>query len=155
MRPDHTHPGFQQTIIFDVDGTLADIEHRRHWVQDKPKNWHAFNNTMHLDTPHHDIIWLLHLMHNAGATILVASGRGEESREVTEDWLKTHGVSYAKLYMRPAKDYRGDDVIKMEILDQMRADGWNPTMAVDDRSRVVDAWRNAGLRCLQVNPGDF
>jgi hypothetical protein len=26
-------------VIFDIDGTLADPEHRRHYVRVKPKNW--------------------------------------------------------------------------------------------------------------------
>ena len=29
-------------IIFDIDGTIADIEHRRVYVRSKPKNWRAF-----------------------------------------------------------------------------------------------------------------
>ena len=82
----------------------------------------------------------------------------EEDRAVTEAWLRdVAGVDgmYAKLYMRPAKDYRSDDIIKGEILDQMHEDGYDPTMAVDDRDQVVAMFRARGLRVLQVAPGDF
>jgi len=145
-------------VCFDVDGTLADCEHRRHFVSTKPKNWPAFNRAMKNDTPHLDIIWMLRTFHQAGVTILIASGRGEDDRAVTVDWLdNVAGIAglYTKLYMRPAKDYRSDDKIKSDILDQMRLDGFNPTMAVDDRQQVVDEWRRRGLRCLQVQPGSF
>jgi hypothetical protein len=149
------HPG---CVVFDIDGTLASIEHRRHFVRSKPKNWMAFRRGMAHDLPCHDIIWLLKTMKAAGCTVLVASGRGEEDREVTETWLRdVAGVEglYERLYMRAEQDYRSDDVVKGEILDQMIADGFQPTIAVDDRNQVVDMWRARGLRCLQVAPGDF
>jgi hypothetical protein len=110
------------------------------------------------DTAHEDIVWMLRTFHAAGCTILIASGRGEEDRETTETWLRdVVGIDslYSKLYMRPAKDYRSDDIIKSEILDQMHEDGYNPTIAVDDRQQVVDMFRSRGLRVLQVAPGNF
>jgi phosphoglycolate phosphatase-like HAD superfamily hydrolase len=146
----------KKIVIFDIDGTLANIEHRRAFVRDKPKNWPAFNKAMVNDTPHDDVIWLFKLMQNEPDTImLVASGRGEEDREKTEKWLLEQRVVYQKLYMRPAKDSRRDDIIKEEILAQIRAEFGEPYMAIDDRNQVVDMWRRNGLRCLQVAPGDF
>jgi phosphoglycolate phosphatase-like HAD superfamily hydrolase len=146
------------TVIFDVDGTIANCEHRVHWVRSRPSNWAAFNRAMHLDTPNADIVWLLRAMHAAGATILIASARGAEQRQVTEDWLRDSagvGGLYEKLYMRAAGDNRSDDIVKSEILDQMILDGYQPSMAVDDRDRVVKTWRARGLRCLQVAEGNF
>lgn len=149
---------FPECIIFDIDGTLANCDHRIHWVRSKPKNWPAFSRAMKDDTPNWDIIWLLQSVWMAGATILIASGRSEDDRAVTEKWLNEVAKipdKYTKLYMRASKDYRSDDIVKSEILDQMRTDGYNPTMAIDDRQQVVDMWRRRGLRCLQVAPGDF
>jgi phosphoglycolate phosphatase-like HAD superfamily hydrolase len=149
---------FPKTVIFDVDGTLANCEHRIHWVRSKPKNWMAFNRAMQADTPHWDIVWLLRTFHSAGVTILIASGRSEDDRAVTENWLNNvANISglYSRLYMRASKDYRRDDIVKSEILDQMRVDGYEPIIAVDDRQQVVDMFRARGLRVLQVAPGDF
>lgn len=144
--------------IWDIDGTLANIEHRRHWVQNKPKNWKAFSSSMHLDTPYTDIVWMLRRFHESNVTILIASGRSEDDRAVTVNWLDNvaglKGV-YSRLYMRASRDYRSDDIVKSEILDQMVLDGYNPTIAVDDRQQVVDMWRSRGLRVLQVAPGNF
>lgn len=149
------HPG---CAVFDIDGTLSNLDHRRHFVRSKPKNWMAFRRGMSHDLPNYDVIWLLKTMKAAGCTILIASGRGEEDRVVTETWLRdVAGVSdlYERLYMRPAGDYRSDDIVKGEILDQMLVDGFNPAIAVDDRQSVTDMWRARGLRCLQVSEGNF
>lgn len=146
----------QKIIVFDIDGTLANIEHRRHHVQNGRRNWPAFNKEMVNDTPHEDIIWLLHgLQFYMDCTILIASGRGEEDREKTEWWLSSQCIPYVKLYMRPAKDSRKDSIIKREILDQIRAEFGEPFMVFDDRNQVVNMWRENGIRCLQVAPGDF
>jgi FMN phosphatase YigB (HAD superfamily) len=33
--------------IFDIDGTLADISHRLHFIQQEPKDWRGFYSEMH------------------------------------------------------------------------------------------------------------
>jgi hypothetical protein len=147
--------GIPTAVIFDIDGTVANISHRRHYVRDGNKNWGAFNNTMHLDTVYPDVLWLYNVIRQTGVTMLFASGRGEEQRQVTVDWLSDNGFVYERLYMRPARDYRPDHIIKAEILEKMRADGFDPTMAFDDRNQVVSFWRSAGLRCLQLADGNF
>jgi hypothetical protein len=168
-----------KTVIVDIDGTLANIAHRRHFVASKPKNWKAFNASMHLDTLNEDIadlvrlIWLGHdQIDNVETRIILASGRGEETRQVTTDWLLKYNIwpevtdpkfvfktpprfIYERLYMRPLKDNRSDVIVKQEILEQIKKDGFDPFMAIDDRDGVVAMWRSNGLRCLQVDRGDF
>lgn len=144
-----------KVIVFDIDGTIADIEHRRHFVRSKPRNWPAFNRAMVHDTPYPDIIWLFNVLKAAGCTMLIASGRGSEDRAKTETWLANNGIVYEKLYMRPAKDSRADNIIKAEIIEQIRTEYGEPYLWFDDRNQVVDAIRAAGVRVLQVAPGDF
>lgn len=145
-------------IIFDIDGTLADVEHRTHWVRSNPKNWAAFDAAMVHDQPYHDIIWMLKVFKDSGATILIASGRSDKMKSHTVEWLdNVAGLAgyYSRLYMRKEADKRPDNIVKAEILSQMRMDGFDPTIAIDDRNQVVNMWREQGLRCLQVAPGDF
>lgn len=150
-----------KTVIVDIDGTVANGEHRQHHVRrvkGQKRNWMAFNELMHLDTPHWDVIWLVKMLKQAGCQIVFCSGRNEDDREVTIKWLnetaELEGI-YEKLYMRASKDYRDDSIIKRELLAKLREDGYDPFMVIDDRDRVVKMWREEGLRCLQVNPGDF
>lgn len=146
----------KKIIVFDIDGTLANIEHRRAFVRAKPKNWPAFNRAMVNDTPYIDITWLYRtLQQQSDTTMLIASGRGEEDRAKTEKWLTDNCLYYVNLYMRPAKDSRPDNIIKQEILEEIRGQHGEPFLWFDDRNQVVNAIRDSGVRVLQVAPGDF
>ena len=57
--------------------------------------------------------------------------------------------------MRAEGDRRQDDLVKSDLLDKIRIDGFDPVIAFDDRDKVVKMWRERGLRCLQVDRGDF
>jgi FMN phosphatase YigB (HAD superfamily) len=143
-------------IVFDIDGTLADVTHRRQFVATKPKNWAAWNAGMSRDTVHEDIRWMLMKLRRVpGSKTILCSGRGEETREVTEQWLSDNRIPYEDLYMRKTKDYRQDSIVKVELLAQIREEHGEPYMWFDDRQQVVDAIRAEGVRVLQVAPGDF
>jgi FMN phosphatase YigB (HAD superfamily) len=143
-------------IVFDIDGTLADVTHRRHWVANSPKNWAAWNAAMSGDPVNEDIRWILMKLRRVpGSKTILCSGRGEENREVTEQWLSDNRIPYEDLYMRKAKDYRQDYTVKVELLARIRKEHGEPFMWFDDRQQVVDAIRAEGVRVLQVAPGDF
>ena len=142
-------------VVFDIDGTLANVEHRRQFVANRPKNWAAWNAGMPNDTVNEDIKWMLNSFLDADATIILCSGRGEETRAVTEQWLRDSAIYSAALFMRKAKDYRKDSIVKVELLQQIREQWGEPFLWVDDRKQVVDAIRAEGIRVLQVAPGDF
>ncbi len=89
------------------------------------------------------------------ASIVLCTGRQEQHRAVTEEWLARHHVPFAYLYMRPTEDYRDDTEIKAELLTKILKDGWRPIMAFDDRNKVVAMWRRLGVPCAQVAEGDF
>lgn len=155
MTPHPTHPpGATRCYVFDIDGTLADCSHRIHYIQSQPKLWDEFFAQCHLDKPIPHIIDLARRLY-VTAPIVFVSGRSDQCREQTEQWLQEHGLPFSPLYMRTEGDHRDDDIIKLELLAQLRADGFEPIMAFDDRNRVVAAWRSAGIPCAQVAEGDF
>lgn len=145
-----------KSYLFDIDGTLADCSHRIHHIQKTPKDWDTFFAACHLDAPIRHIIELAqHLAKYSGATIVYVSGRSDQCRRETSLWLGKQYLPAGPLYMRKEGDHRDDDIIKLELLAQLRADGFDPIMAFDDRDRVVAAWRSAGIPCAQVAPGGF
>ena len=144
--------------IFDIDGTLANCSHRLHHIQKQPKDWDSFFAECHLDTPHPHIIRLAQDLSRGSileVPVVYVSGRSDQCRHQTEAWLQNNMCPPGPVYMRKAGDHRDDDILKLELLSQVRADGFEPIMAFDDRSRVVRAWRSAGIPCAQVAEGDF
>ena len=148
----------KKAILCDVDGTLANIVHRLHHIKQKPAHWGKFKQEAYSDEPYNDIVWLVRALAATGANILIVTARMEEEREVTTKWLdEVAGLKhvYEKIYMRKQDDFREDSIIKKELLEQIKSEGYEPYMVIDDRNRVVKMWRDFGLRCLQVREGDF
>lgn len=144
--------------LFDIDGTALNGEHRLHHIQKSPKDWKAYFAACKDDKPHRHICNLIGDLLRAGRVIIYASGRPETTREDTLNSLRAYADPYLiteRLYMRAATDFRPDDIIKIEMLQKIRVDGFDPVMAFDDRNRVVAAWRSAGIPCAQVADGDF
>lgn len=142
-------------IIVDIDGTLANVDHRRHFVRDGKKQWKRFFDAMDKDTlvqPVNDIINMVRGI--TFSQVLLVSGRGEEYRSVTENWLKEHQVDYNALYMRRAKDYRSDVIVKSEIYDNDIAPYYNVWFVIDDRPSVIRMWREKGLFVFAVGDGE-
>lgn len=142
-------------IICDLDGTLADCEHRRHWIRTNPKNYEAFHLAEDRDTLIAPVAIVIQSLARFRHQIILCSARPESSREVTEKWLAKHQIKYAALYMRENNDSRSGDIIKEELLDRIFADGFSPMLVFEDRTCVVAMWRRRGLICAQVADGDF
>ena len=148
----------RKAIICDIDGTLADLEHRRKFVETTPKNWDKFFEPERVkqDKLIEPVRSVIQSLQRDNAIIFV-SGRREDLRSVTIDWLRKHGLWMHPfiLRMRKMDDRRADTLVKQEILAELQEDGWKPWLAVDDRNSVVAMWREQGLTCLQVAEGDF
>lgn len=148
-----------QTIIFDLDGTLANIEHRRHWL-DKEQHpdmnsdarWRAFYAACVDDTPNVPVITLLQILRHS-FKIAIFSARSGEVRAQTETWLKEHGIWPDFFRMRDAGDHTLDRELKAQWLAEYGKD--KVFCVFDDRSSVVAMWRAQGLPCFQVAPGEF
>lgn len=147
-------------IIVDLDGTLCNTDHRQHHMHSTDggkKNWPAFFREMGKDPPHD---WCRTLIASVclaeAAEVVLCSGRPNDYRADTEDWLYRYGVEYSHLLMRSEKDSRRDDVIKEIILDFEILTRYKEIIfAVDDRQQVVDLWRRRGITALQCAKGDF
>lgn len=153
-----------RAVIFDIDGTLADVDHRRQFLPD----WGKFFGAQHLDTPIEPVRWLAQQLYQVPSDyrdwghdntkehyVLIVSARPADYMQVTVDWLRKHDIFYDALYMRPAGDYRKDAIVKGEILQQIIDDGYEPFLVIDDRPEVVAMWRDYGLVCLQCAPEEI
>ncbi len=148
----------KKAVIVDLDGTIANSDERLHHIRKLPKDWDSFHAEAYNDIPIDDIIFVVKALYSAGMQILICTARSEDNRVLTTKWLEDKsGLKglYEKIYMRSKGDLRDDSIIKIELLEEMRRDGFNPVMAIDDRNHVVKAWRDSGIRCLHVCDGNY
>lgn len=153
-------------IIFDLDGTLADIEHRLHYItkdvapingkSKRKPDWDAFHLACVDDQPITPLIETFKAFNNGLNQIEIWSGRSDMVRDQTLCWLLNQGVLPSQLLMRMHGDYRPDHELKETwLLQLVGITGRIPDLVFDDRQRIVDMWRRHGIRCCQVAPGDF
>lgn len=145
-------------VIFDLDGTLALCDHRRHHLQKTPKDWDAFYAACDKDVPNLPVLAVMELlMADPYCRVEIWSGRRASEREKTLLWFS--GVldgPAPKMVMRPHKDHSPDDALKARWLDEhLAAGGPMPSLVFDDRDRMVAMWRARGIVCCQVAPGAF
>ena len=167
----------KNTVIFDLDGTLANIEVRRDKSL-KPNgklDWEIFaapSSIMDWDTPNEPVIKMAQMFKADGFKIIIFSGRNDRGFVATNHWLTRYDVPHDLLVLRPDKfkanswpiangnqatpdmRFMPDEILKKAMLDTF-VDINDVFLVVDDRDKVVKMWRDLGLNTFQVAPGDF
>ena len=150
----------KNTIIFDLDGTLADISVRRN-LATKPNgkmDWDIFfdPDNIKLDVPNDPVVKMAQLFAEDGFTIIIFSGRSDKTIHTTRSWLTRNRVPFHKLVMRDSvtNHFVPDDILKKDMLNK-HLDIDDVFFVVDDRQKVVDMWRSLGLKVFQVDEGNF
>lgn len=151
-----------KNVIFDLDGTLALIDKRRaiSTLPNGKMDWDTFFDpkNIDLDQPNDAVITMAKILKAAGNRIVILSGRSKATKDATKMWLKKFDVPFDILKMRPtSKDFKfmPDDQLKQMWLDQLFTNKDDIVCVFDDRQKVVDMWRQNGLTCMQVAPGNF
>ena len=142
-------------VIFDLDGTLADISHRLHFIQQEKKDWDSFFDACKDDKPIIQTIDVARALYEAGFVIEIWSGRSMRVRRETEDWLKRNNVRFHLMRLRSETDRRSDVILKEDWLHSLIYRISWPTLVFEDRTRVVEMWRKNGVKCFQVDSGDY
>lgn len=135
-----------KALICDLDGTLALMNGRN------PFDGAACESDL-LNKP---VANVLKNYKAIGYKILLLSGRKDDCKTQTINWLAKHNIEYDMLEMRKADDNRMDAIVKRELFEAHIAGKFFIEFVLDDRNQVVSLWRNElGLPCFQVNYGDF
>lgn len=146
-------------VIFDLDGTIANIDHRLHYL-DK-KDWKGFFLACGDDEPILPVINVLKAFVEAGHHVEIWSGRSDVAERETYEWLDKHirkfnspNVIYPSTiltHMRADGDNTPDYILKENWLHEFhQKHGKFPDIIFDDRQQVVDMWRRNGVLCAQV-----
>ncbi|CAM0048858.1 polynucleotide kinase [Vibrio phage K389] len=161
-----------RNVIFDLDGTLALCDHRRHHVEGDVKNWDAFFAECDRDTVNEPIARLFRFYRDSPLhRVWILSGRSgtEETHYKTVSWLVGNDLTPVSFGMRDIPvneaaqrvslrqygDRRPDVEVKLEMIRQHGLTPENTEIVFDDRNCMVNAWRLWGFQCCQVAEGDF
>lgn len=142
------------TIVVDLDGTLNNCVHRQHLAQEG--RWDEFHQELLLDDPYPDVAWFLNILPKEDF-IIALTGRDIAFEKQTWIWLEQQKLTGCidHILMRPKSDFTPDHILKPQLLEEY-FDGCRDKVleevmvVLEDRDKVVEAWRNYGLPCWQV-----
>lgn len=144
FQPPKYNPNLPDALIVDMDGTLAILHNRSPYDVSKCEQ----------DLPNQPVLDTVYKWQES-TKIIVVSGRTDDGKTLTENWLAKYGVKYSALYLRKTGDMRKDSIIKEEIYHKYIEGKYNIRFILDDRNQVVEMWRSLGLTVFQVAEGDF
>lgn len=130
--------------MLDIDGVLADVRHRLHHLERKPKDWAGFFAAMSKDTLLAEGYTLAHTFWSEGHRIVYVTGRPAEYRDVTLAWLRANDLPTGEVIMRRRGDQRPAAVVKTELVRELQKSD-TIVAIVDDDPAVVAALRSHAL----------
>lgn len=137
--------------LVDLDGTLADVTKFEHFVRDSRRNFDAFHRAS-LRAPVNKVVSkLVRQLFISGVSIIIVTGRAVKWDQGTRTWLRTNGIPFDNLLMRPEHDPRPDVECKLEMFNKISKD-FKVLCALDDRPQVIELWRSLGVPVVVV-PG--
>jgi len=146
----------QKAIIVDIDGTLANVDHRLKYLIAPKVNGlkKEFHDRLLSDKLN---IWCKEIIikFSKEYKIILLTCRPELYREMTIKWLLKQGIEHDFLYMRAIDDSRPDYIIKKELYYTKIQEYYSVSFILEDRKTVVEMWRKLGLVCLQCQKGNF
>lgn len=141
-KPEVYNPDLPDCYIFDIDGTLAQMNGRSPYDYTKV-------DTDTLNTPVAKVFLSLK------DKKFIFSGRKDLCHQETVDWLLKNGLeSYYDLFMREAGDDRKDYIVKREIYEKHIKGKYNVIGVFDDRLQVCRMWYELGLPLFRVGNPD-
>ncbi|HET8686988.1 MAG TPA: HAD family acid phosphatase [Methanosarcina sp.] len=130
----------KRIAIFDLDGTLCDHSHRIHLVSGKKKDFDKYHDLCPIDPPNESVVASCKRMGGKGVPIVLMTGRPDSHRQVTEDWLRSMGIKYQALHMRPAGKFMKSKDMKLNWVNEYYGGIGNVVSVFEDKKDVVDMW---------------
>jgi phosphoglycolate phosphatase-like HAD superfamily hydrolase len=130
-------------VVFDIDGVLADVGHRLHYLTKRPKDWDGFFAAASAD-PVLEVGAAFARQVVATHEVVYLTGRPARLRAATQAWLGVHHLPPGTLIMRGDADRRPGVTIKLHELRRLHRT--SPVdLFIDDDPAVIAAARDAGF----------
>lgn len=139
--------------IYDVDGTLANVDPYLHYVRGSNRDYDAFHKASIDALPNMNVLEMLNNSVSDGHSILVVTSRKEKYRGLTSMWLAKNNVRSHGLFMRSDYDNRPDYEAKKDMLDKIK-ELWDVVHAVDDNPNVIRLWEDHGISTTKIGNWD-
>ena len=135
-------------VLCDIDGTIANNDHRQHYLEGK-KDWEGFFSELSSDTPIYDVINMVKDLFTSGKEIVFLTGRPKKYNYSTTLWLMDYFDFEINLVMRKNNDYRNKLIIKKELVEQnFNLDDID--LIIDNDENLVSMWKDLGISTFQV-----
>jgi phosphoglycolate phosphatase-like HAD superfamily hydrolase len=139
--------------IFDVDGTLANVDPFLHYVRGDKKDYDAFHMSSIDALPNIEVVQMLNNAVSDGYSILIVTSRKEKWRGLTSMWLAVNNIRSHALFMRENHDNRSDYEVKKDILNNINK-LWDVIHAVDDNPHVIKLWEENNINTTKIGDWD-
>jgi hypothetical protein len=141
-----------EAVILDIDGVLADATGRQHHLE--RNDWRSFFDGVDEDPVIAEIGIMAQLLDSSLQVILV-TGRPHRVADKTVSWLNEHNLRWDVLVTRDQGNDIGVDTFKLDVLEQLREDGFRVRLAVDDDPKNHAMYVKAGVPCIYIHSGYY
>lgn len=139
--------------IFDVDGTLANVDPYLHHVRGSNRDYDAFHEASIDALPNVEVVEMLNNAVADQHAILIVTSRKDKWRGLTSMWLAKNNLRSHALFMRADEDNRPDYEVKRDILHKIN-NHWKVLHAVDDNPNVIRLWEDNQISTTKIGTWD-
>lgn len=143
----------RNVYVFDIDGVLANHNHRKHYIDETPKDWEAYYGGMLDDGRVNFTCDLVTEFKAEGHFVVLATGRPEKYRDDTCEWMKKVGIydDVDLMLMRPDGDFRPNPEVKEDHARHIQERIGNIIQVLEDDPRSVEVWKRYSQAVLWVS----
>jgi len=149
----------QRWAIFDLDGTIANIDYRLRIASENGKlDYDKLHdpNLIETDKPIYETMYLLDSLSKFNVGIFILTGRFANTKKATEKWLNSFNVSYDKLVMKGYKDiyFKSDHWKENQMhkfMEKQNIHVEQIILSVDDYCKNQTMFESWGIPCLDPN----
>lgn len=151
-------------VIFDLDGTLADVRHRMHYIKPNPaidpvtgkkvkRRYDLFHHACVDDGVVEQVAYFYRMfVADPDVTVVVLSGRDIATHQKTAKWFSDNDLPMPDELMLKSGDQQTPDVEqKKHAANYLERKYGKPiSMVFEDRQRVVKMWKERGTFVFDV-----
>lgn len=136
----------RKAIIVDIDGTLANSDHREYILE------HG-NRDGYFDAADGDTVndWCADLIdqYRGSHAIILLTGRPEKIRDLTTFWLNDYDIPYDMLIMRGENDREQGHIYKDKIYQNYLRHRYDVRLIIDNDPKIIEKFRSMGIPALE------